>query len=204
VIDQIAAQINGEFDPAHALIVRKNASGYEIISGHHRSLAAQKAGLTEVPCWVREMSDEDAYMALALCNAQGELSTLERAVHALNSNMGVREYAKATGASPTWITHLRQAAEVFTQVNSDPNLYDKTKQLIELHSAPRWLWKPLVERLVSEGWTVETARKEAQRLKDAQEPLPWVNRDAVSKKIASGELTPSNMGSRHESVHYAR
>jgi hypothetical protein len=30
-----------------------------------------------------EMSDEDAYMALALCNAQGELSTLERAVHAL-------------------------------------------------------------------------------------------------------------------------
>jgi ParB-like chromosome segregation protein Spo0J len=36
-----------------------------------------------VPCWVREMSDEDAYMALALNNAQGELHPLERGYHAL-------------------------------------------------------------------------------------------------------------------------
>ena len=38
-----------------------------------------------MPCWVREMSDEDAYMALALNNAQGELSELEVGLHALGA-----------------------------------------------------------------------------------------------------------------------
>jgi hypothetical protein len=36
---------------------------------------------------------------------------------------------------------------------------------------PRWFWRPLVSRLVSEGWTVETAHREAQRLKDCAEQL---------------------------------
>jgi len=62
VVDQIAAQLTaqGRFDPSHALIVRQNNAGYEIISGHHRWLAAQQAGLAEVPCWVREMTDDQA------------------------------------------------------------------------------------------------------------------------------------------------
>jgi ParB/RepB/Spo0J family partition protein len=65
-------------DEVHALIVRPlEDKHYQIISGHHRALAAEKAGLTTVPCWVREMSDEDAYMALALNNMQGELHPLE-------------------------------------------------------------------------------------------------------------------------------
>lgn len=57
---------------------------YEIISGHHRKAAAEKAGLESVPCWVREMSDEDAYMALVTSNSQGGLSPLEIGMHALH------------------------------------------------------------------------------------------------------------------------
>jgi hypothetical protein len=114
------------------------------------------------------MSDEDAYMALALNNAQGELSTLERGPHALGSPLGVREYAKATGASPSWVTFQRQAAEVFTWVNTDADLGEKTKHLYEISTAPRWLWRSLVSRLVSEGWTVEQARGAAQGCKQAE------------------------------------
>lgn len=35
----------------------------------------------------------------------------------------------------------------------------------ELHPSSRWLRRPLVSRLVNEGWTVEVARRETQRLK---------------------------------------
>ena len=41
-----------------------------------------RAGLAEVPVWVRPMSDLDAMMALVVENAQGELTPLERALHA--------------------------------------------------------------------------------------------------------------------------
>jgi hypothetical protein len=98
-------------------------------------------------------------MALALNNAQGELSTLERGIHSLGSQMGVREYAKATGTSPTTVTHQRQAAEVFANANGDPvALAEKTRLLAELSATPRWFWRSLVSRLVAEGWTVEQAR----------------------------------------------
>jgi hypothetical protein len=59
IVDQLAAQMANGFDPSHALIVRVVEGGYQIISGHHRWLAAQKAGLPEVPCWVRDLSDAD-------------------------------------------------------------------------------------------------------------------------------------------------
>jgi hypothetical protein len=61
VVDQIAAQLNGRMDEAHALIVRPMPAGYQIIAGHTRKLAALQAKLTEIPCWVREMTDEEGF-----------------------------------------------------------------------------------------------------------------------------------------------
>lgn len=46
------------------------------------------------------------------------------------------------------------------------NIKDQWSSLVEIYPAPRWLWRPLVSRLVSEVWTVDAARREAQRLKD--------------------------------------
>jgi ParB family transcriptional regulator, chromosome partitioning protein len=67
----------------HALTVRAVDDGYEIISGHHRQAAAGKAGIHEVPCWAVEMDNDEAYMALATSNNQGEISPLEIGLHAL-------------------------------------------------------------------------------------------------------------------------
>jgi ParB family chromosome partitioning protein len=67
VVERIADLLKrtGWFDPAHALIVRKLGKGrYQIIAGHHRAEAAKRAGLETIPCWVRKMSDEAAYLAL--------------------------------------------------------------------------------------------------------------------------------------------
>jgi ParB-like chromosome segregation protein Spo0J len=56
---------------------------YQIISGYNRTAAARRAGLKTIPAWVRMMEDDTALMQLVLANAQGELSALERGIHAL-------------------------------------------------------------------------------------------------------------------------
>jgi hypothetical protein len=73
------------------------------------------------------MSDEDAYMALALNNAQGELNAVERGMRALHAPMGVREYARAVGRGPDQISRERHAAEVLAYANtpSSPALWRK-------------------------------------------------------------------------------
>jgi hypothetical protein len=196
VVEQIASQITaaGEFDQAHALIVRKNASGYEIISGHHRALAAEKSGLKSVPCWVREMSDEDAYMALALNNAQGELHPLEEGVHALGSGLDIKAFAEIAGKPRTSVQDRVKAARVVVVTGTR---HDGVRQnwsgIGELHAAPQWLWKALIARLLDDDWNYETARREAQRFKDVSEPPTWANAEAISEALVSGELKMSDL-----------
>lgn len=52
------------------LIVRKVGADYQIISGHHRYIAAQQLDMLTVPCVIREISDEEAVKYVAECNIQ--------------------------------------------------------------------------------------------------------------------------------------
>src|SRR5262245_38597379 len=70
-VDGLAVSLKaaGAMAPEHALRVRPLENGvYQIVAGHQRHAAATRAGLDSVPCWVREMADEEAYMALVLDN----------------------------------------------------------------------------------------------------------------------------------------
>lgn len=119
-------------------------------------------------------------MLLVTSNAQGELSPLERGIHALNSGKGVREYATAVGLTPGAVTRQRQAAEVFSQLNGTSGLEKKTEHLAEIHAAPRWLWPALVDAMLGNGWSVEQTREQAGRFKDFPTQAP--------KWLASGAL----------------
>lgn len=55
------------------LTVRPLGSGrYGLVSGHRRKRAAEIAGLTEVPCVVRDMGDDEATIAMVDSNLQRE------------------------------------------------------------------------------------------------------------------------------------
>lgn len=70
-------QENGVLSP---VIVRETESGYELLSGHRRCLAAKKAGLDTVPAVVRECSDDEAIILMVDSNLQREgLTVSERA-----------------------------------------------------------------------------------------------------------------------------
>ena len=61
---------NGVVVPA---IVRpRDEGGYEIVAGHRRKLAAERVGLTTLPCIVRDLSDDEAVIQLVDSNAQRE------------------------------------------------------------------------------------------------------------------------------------
>jgi ParB-like chromosome segregation protein Spo0J len=121
-----------------------------------------------------EMDDATAYMALALNNAQGELSPLEVGLHTLHSGLSQTEYGKQMGLSQPSISIRMRAAEVadITRVINA----DSWRHLAEIHAAPRWLWRALVAQMVADGWTVEATRKAVAGVKDAPAPGRLLNR----------------------------
>lgn len=64
---------------------------YEIAAGHRRRRAALEAGITEVPCLVREMSDSEFLDVLNFDNSQRE------DVHPLHEAAGWRAWMERTG-----------------------------------------------------------------------------------------------------------
>ena len=65
-----SVKINGVLTP---VLLRMDANEeYELVSGHRRMHAAQLAGLTMIPAIVRELSDDDAIVAMVDANNQRE------------------------------------------------------------------------------------------------------------------------------------
>lgn len=53
-------------------IVRTIDEGYEMIAGHRRKFACRRAGLDTIPCIVRDLSDDEAVLAMIGSNRQRE------------------------------------------------------------------------------------------------------------------------------------
>lgn len=70
-IKELTASIKeqGVFTPA-TVRPEKDGNGYEIIAGHCRHRASELAGLTEIPCIVREMDDHEAVREMRNSNKQ--------------------------------------------------------------------------------------------------------------------------------------
>ena len=54
------------------LVRPKPEGGYEMVAGHRRKKAADLAGLTEIPCIVRQLTDDEATIIMVDSNLQRE------------------------------------------------------------------------------------------------------------------------------------
>lgn len=208
VVEAIAADLEerGHMEARHALTVRAVDDGYEIISGHHRHAGAGKAGIDEVPCWVVEMDDNEAYMALATSNNQGELSPLEIGLHALErvgkatagrgKKGGLAEYARKLGKGAPYLSQLVAAAAVaksFSQLN---DLLGKAQHLYAIHAADQSLW-PVVVTHMLKGWSVADTEHWVAKVNEFVEPeecsywLPLVA--IVERFLATKEFSPQTV-----------
>jgi ParB/RepB/Spo0J family partition protein len=216
IVEQIHQQIAADgFDAAHALIVRPLGKGWQIVSGHHRWLAADRAGLDRVPCWVRELDDAAAYMMLVTSNAQSELTALERGLHALRSvekpeDLDVKAYAERAGRAKerrTVQSEIMAARVAEAAADIGHALSDRFSQLVEIHAAPEWLWPALVEAMlpseatlrepggnvIVEGkraWTVEETRTQVARFKNITEPPFFLD---IARALVEGIAMPADV-----------
>ncbi len=85
-MDELVESImeNGILSP---VVVRPIYDGYELISGHRRTHAAKKAGLTSVPAVVRELSDEEATILMVDANIQREFQYPSERARSLKMKM---------------------------------------------------------------------------------------------------------------------
>ena len=80
--DELAALADsiGQHGVLQPILVRRKGDGYEIVAGERRYQAAKRAGLSEVPVIVREISDEDVLKLALIENLQrSDLTPLEEA-----------------------------------------------------------------------------------------------------------------------------
>ena len=73
-------QTQGIAEPLLVRPLENTADEYEVISGHRRLRAAQKAGLTEVPAFIHAINRDEAAILLVDCNLhRGQLLPSEKA-----------------------------------------------------------------------------------------------------------------------------
>ena len=109
-IEELADSIR-EHGIIQPIVVRKKQKGYEIVAGERRWRAAMKAGLSEVPCLLRELSDEQNMLIAIIENMQREdLNPIEEAsgIQRLIDDCGYthEEAAQAIGRSRSGVTNM--------------------------------------------------------------------------------------------------
>lgn len=108
---------------------------YEMISGHRRMYAARKAGLSTVPAIVRDMTDDEAVIAMVDSNIQRE--ELLPSEKAFAYKMRLEAMKRQAGRPPKensspMGTHLRSDAELAEKVGESRNQIQRYIRLTEL------------------------------------------------------------------------
>ena len=124
---------NGVLTPV--LIRPDDHDGYEMISGHRRMHAAQLAGLVTIPAIVREMTDDDAVIAMVDANIQREELLPSEKAFAYKMKLGAmkRQSGRPTKNNSCQSgTHLRSDEELGEQVGESARSIQRYIRLTEL------------------------------------------------------------------------
>lgn len=197
-VDRVARELRerGSFDERHALTVRPHDGAYQIVSGHRRARAAKRAGLAEVPCWIRKMTDAEAYALLLKDNEQDRLHPIEEGKHALDSGMSQRDYAARMNISRSTLKPKVEAADVYETIAKTVALGAVGKRwraLAALHSASPWLWPLWAPRLVEQSWTIEDTALHVGRAGRAQQPPAWADAEGIADGLLRGAVRPEDV-----------
>jgi len=167
IVQTIRKQIEASgYDEVHSVLLRRLGDRFQLIDGHHRTEAARRAGLADVPAWIREYTNEEAFMQLALANAQTGLTPLERGRHALaatkqygkDGGLSVAKYAERIGRKERTVQREAQAFEVYESVHMD-GLEPYFRHLVAIHAAPREKWAALATEMVKNNWSVQDTER---------------------------------------------
>jgi ParB family chromosome partitioning protein len=157
---------------------------FEIVTGHHRVLAAMKIGWQMVPAVVKHMSDAQAAIALTADNSiKKDLSDLDRfksivMLQETGACKTGREIAATLGVSASKVTQLRAFGalqeEALSIIESSPLTFG-AKMIYELVSQDLHLRHP---ELVIEAFK----QLDAGKIKDQSLVSRWITQKLITSK----------------------
>ena len=148
------------------LIVRKAKVGYEIVAGERRYRAARKAKLKEVPCIVREFSDEENMLIAIIENMQREdLDPIEEAegINQMIKTFGLtqEQVSKSVGKSRPHISNtlrlLTLPEEIKGMLTRGELSPGHARVILSLNNDAKRL--ALAKKIAEEGLSVRSAEK---------------------------------------------
>ena len=196
-----SVKLNGVVVPA---IVRPRAEGgYEIVAGHRRKLASERAGFTDMPCIVRNLTDDEAIIQLVDSNAQREdVLPSERAkaykmrLEAIKRTAG-RPPKQAQENAPNNSANFRSDDEVG---NTDGISGDTVRNIISLNNLVPELMQMVDDKKISltPAYQIAALTEPEQRLlietMDSEQATPSVSQAQRMRRLSqTGELNEDNM-----------
>ena len=161
------------------LSVRRVGTGYELIAGERRLRAGIRAGLTEIPCIVMQMSDRESSMAALVENLQRQdLDFIEEAQGiALLVNqweMSQEQVAKLLGKSQSGIANklrlLRHSPEVLEAMRQAGLTERHARALLKLPEESRKL--QAIGEIAQQEMSVARAEQYIQTLLHREDAAP--------------------------------
>lgn len=143
------------------IVVRKTVQGYYIVVGERRFRASQKAGLTEIPAIIKELSDEDMMELAIIENLQREdLNAIEEAESYKklmeDLNITQQEVAERLSKSRPYIANmlrlLKLPSDVAKMVRDGELSGAHGRTLLGLKSPQKM--KSIAKKAVKESWSV--------------------------------------------------
>lgn len=121
-LEELASSIK-EHGLIQPVILRKAEIGYEIVAGERRWRACRKAGLKEIPCIVKELTDEQNMLMAIIENMQREdLNPIEEAegLNQMIASFGMtqEQVSKSVGKSRPYITNALRLLKLPETVKS--------------------------------------------------------------------------------------
>ena len=169
-IDELSKSIK-EHGIIQPIVVRKKGESYEIVAGERRWRAARKAELTQVPCLIRELTDEQHMLIAIIKNMQREdLNPVEEAegLTQMLTTFGMpqEQVSKSVGKSRPYIANslrLLKLPEYIKNEMAEGRLsaaHGRTLITVESEDVR----KALCDKIIREGLSV----RETERLVSAQ------------------------------------
>lgn len=173
------------------LSVRRVGTGYELIAGERRLRAGILAGLSEVPCIVMNMSDQESGMVALVENLQRQdLDFIEEAqgisVLMDNWNMSQEQAARVLGKSQSAIANklrlLRHSQPVLSALRQAELTERHARALLKLRSEEEKL--QVIGHIAKMGLSVARTEQYIDDLLKAEDRLPpRTNIDQLLKSV---------------------
>ena len=184
---------------------------YVIVAGHRRHAAAQKAGMTEVPCTIRTLTDVARVEIMLVENLQrADLTAIEEAsgyFRLVEHGMTQKELARRIGRSARHVASrlalLELPRNVQDELQSGAMTVSDGQALLTFRDQPE-----IIERLVADEWTrrdieravlreqhrIDAAKVNAERRTDTNPKAEIVDDDTPAGGVHGQQATSRDKG----------